>query len=76
MTGAIFSIKALNNLLWHRRIAYVLIVKSKSGTLIQQLIYDKLKFAHRARKTRVSNENVCYIVKIRPNSFKPGGIMK
>lgn len=72
---AIFTDKALNNTLWHRRVAFVLVHNPLVGPP-RYYKFDKWKKLMQFRRSRFKDCRRCYAIRVRPNTFRPPAIWK
>ncbi len=69
----IFTDKALNNILWHRRALWILALPG----LGRYSVYNKKKHAIKARRGRYRDvKGGCYLVHVHPNNYRPPRIIK
>lgn len=68
----IFTDKALNNTLWHRRVTFVNVYVDEQGKVKQIRKFDKKKQADKFhRKAMTYTKLRCYRLVVKPNSYKP-----
>ncbi len=73
---SLFTEKALNNILWHRREMRVLIVQDANGSTIMSRIFSKKKELIKFRNKAISENNNCFMIRVKPNQYHPYYLIK
>lgn len=73
----LFTEKALNNTLWHRRVVFINVYVDENGNVVRYRKFDKKKQADKFHKIAMRYTKLrCYRLKVKPNKWCPAKLMR